>query len=408
MTSTSITQPFAPQIDMPNDLLESLLREHLADPTAVVIDSTSVPFPHQGTNDSTTLFQVTFTWAGSGAARSPNPMTWIVKHWRAGGSRDEMLSIRHSREVLAWERGWLRPAALPPGLIVPFVGARCSPDHTESWLAMRDVSTELAAYTRLTLSGEQAMSRAQTILARLAHVHALWEQPERQAELQAANWRWRPDLDLWAMAPAPPEAGDSADLEAFLAARPAEERRLWERLLINREAVVAGLIDAPHTLIHNDLDDRNLGLHWPDGGATDSPAVVLIDWEWLALGPAVIDVAKIIQMVPILVTPGAPIPASVWGDELAQAYFAHYQAAGGQWAHVAGWRRTYGLAIVAQGLAQMPWIHGQLRRTIRGELPPPQLVGVPEAVLRQQLRAGLPIMEQMEGRVVCEARRWLA
>jgi hypothetical protein len=56
----------------------------------------------------------------------------------------------------------------------------------------------------------------------------------------------------------------------------------------------------------------------------------------------------------------------------------------------------------------MPFVHGRLRRTIRGELPPPQIVGVPEDILRQNLRAGLPLMERMEDRVICAAHQWLA
>jgi hypothetical protein len=52
-------------------------------------------------------------------------------------------------------------------------------------------------------------------------------------------------------------------------------------------------------------------------------------------------------------------------------------------------------------------MHGRLLRSIRGELPPPQIVGVEEAVMRKVLGAGLPIMKRMEERVIREARRWL-
>jgi hypothetical protein len=343
------------------------------------------------------------------------------------------LGITQPREVLAWEQGWLRPAALPAGMVVPMIGARRSPDNTEAWLAMADVSTELAAYSRLRLSGEHVISRAQTILAQLAQFHAVWEQPERQAELQACPWLWRPEMYLWDMAPTyalalgrspvphvPPAAGGqpvwdelSADLEAFLEARPADERRLWEHLMIDRHALVEALTSYPQTLLHNDLDDRNIGLRWSGGDAVmESPAldpsdVVLIDWEWIARGPAAIDVAKIVQFLPIMIAPGVPIPKTVWTDECADDYFEHYRAAGGRCVDVAAWRRSYGLALVAQGVAQMPFLHGQLRRTMRGELPPPQIVGVSEEVIRRNLRDGLTMMEQMEERVIREARRWL-
>lgn len=325
----------------------------------------------------------------------------------------------------------MRPAALPTGLVVPMIGVWRTPDDTEAWLALTDVSPELAAYPRMGLSGDQAVSRTQALLARLARFHALWEQPERQAALQACSWVRRQETYLWDMAPTyaralgrsphtdtPPAAsappvweGLSADLDAFLAARPADERRLWEHLLTDRKALVEGLAAYPQTLLHNDLDDRNIGLRWSGGAATisalDQPDLLLIDWEWMAQGPAALDVANIIQRLPVLIRPGAPIPAAVWSDALADGYFAHYRAAGGKIMDAAAWRRAHGVALVAQGIAQMPFIHGSLRRAIRGELPPPQIVGVPEAVIRQQLHAGLPMMEQMEQRVIGEARRWI-
>jgi thiamine kinase-like enzyme len=256
----------------------------------------------------------------------------------------------------------------------------------------------------------------------------MWEQPQRQAELRASAWLRQPEAYLWDMAPtyaqvlkraagahpplgssAPPMwEGLSADLEAFLEDRAAEERRLWEELLVDRRALVDGLAAYPATLLHNDLDDRNIGLRWPgDAAMTEAPDLLLIDWEWIALGPAAIDVANIVQRAPIMIRPGAAIPEAIWTDALADHYFAHYRAAGGRSLDAAQWRRSFGLALVAQGLTQMPFIHGSLRRSIRGELPAPQIIGVSEAVIRQSLRAGLPIMERMEQRVIREARRWL-
>jgi hypothetical protein len=430
--SATLGQDNAPTTGIPIEVLESLLRDHLADQTAVITDSACTPFPHQGTNDNTTFFRVTLTWALPTPSIGSHTTTWIIKLWKAGGVRDRSLGITQPREVLAWEQGWLRPAALPAGIVVPFISAWRSPDNTEAWLAMADVSTELSAYSRLGLSGDQVISLAQAILARLARFHALWEQPERQGELLACPWLWRPEMYLWDMAPTyalalgrspaahmPPAAGGppvwdglSADLAAFLAARPADEGRLWEHLLVDRQALVEALAPYPQTLLHNDLDDRNIGLRWPGDAvtklpATDLPDLVLIDWEWIARGPAAIDVAKIVQFLPIMITPGAPIPKAIWTDEFADEYFEHYQAAGGRCADAAGWRRAYGLALIAQGLAQMPFMHGRLRRSIRGEVPLPQIVGVPEAVIREQLRDGLPIMEQMEERVIREVRRWL-
>ena len=127
----------------------------------------------------------------------------------------------------------------------------------------------------------------------------------------------------------------------------------------------------------------------------------------MARGPAAIDVARIIQFLPVMLAPGSPIPAAFWNNELADYYYAHYRAAGGTLADPARWRRSYGLALVAQALSQMPFIHGSMRRAICGDIPPPAIMGVPEAVIRQNLRAGLPMMQQMEQVIAREARRWL-
>jgi hypothetical protein len=443
--SVTLPQASASTTDVPMNVLEALLRDHLADPRVTITAYTSLPLVHEGTNDSTTFFRVILSWKRSASAQDVQTTTWILKHWQVGGLRDSRLGITQSREVLAWEQGWLHPTALPTGVVVPMIGVWRAPDDTEAWLALTDVSTELAAYPRMGLSGDQAISRTQALLARLAYFHALWEQPERQAALQACSWLRRQETYLWDMAPTyaralgrsphadtPPAAsappvweGLSADLDAFLAVRSADERRLWEHLLTDRTALVEGLAAYPQTLLHNDLDDRNIGLRWSDRAATQSPMLdqpdpfvlpgaslvlpnlVLIDWEWMTQGPAALDVANVIQRLPVLIKPGSPIPAAIWSNGLADGYFAHYRAAGGRIMDAAAWRRAHGVALVAQGIVQMPFIHGSLRRAIRGEVPPPQIVGVPEAVIRQQLQAGLPMMEQMEQRVIGEARRWL-
>jgi hypothetical protein len=420
-------------IGVPINILESILRDHLADQAAVITACISAPFPHQGTNDSTAFFRVTLSWERSKPPMGSQTATWIIKHWKAGGMRDSSQGITQPHEVLAWEQGWLRPDALPAGMVVPFIGARRSPDQSEAWLAMVDVSTELSAYPRLGLSGDQVISRAQTILTRLAHFHAMWEQPERQAKLLACPWLRHPQAYLWDLAPTyahalgrspaaqvPPGAsappawdGLAADLAAFFEVLPAGQRQLWEDLLIDRQALVQALEPYPQTLLHRDLDDRNIGLRWPSGAAGEEapalarPDLVLIDWEWMAVGPAAVDVARIIQFLPVVLMPGAAAPAAFWTNELADYYFARYRAAGGKCVDAAAWRRSYGLALVAQSMAQMTFTHGRMLRGIRGEIPLPQIVGVSEELVRQNLRAGLPVMEQMVELVVREAQCWL-
>ncbi len=422
-----------PPSAVPVDVLEAILRAHVGDPTAVITACTGRPLPTQGTNDSTTVAAVTFTWMLPESACPSHTATWIVKHWRADGVRDRAAGISQPREVLAWEHGLLRAETLPDRVLVPVIGAQRSPDQTEAWLAMADVSADLAAYPRASLTSEQALRRTQQILARLAPFHAWWEHPDRQAQLRACPWLRRPETCLWDLAPTdalalgrPPVPdglagtalpvwdGLSADLHAFLAWRPAADRALWESLLLDRRALVEALAPYPPTLLHGDLDDRNIGLRWAGGGAgpgasgAEGTTLVLIDWEWMGIGPAALDVAKLVLSVPVVIAPGAPIPQAVWTHALADDYYAHYCAAGGRCTDAAAWRRAYGLALVAHGVAQMPATFGNLVRTIQGELPPPPIVGVPDAVVRQHLTAILPLMDRMVELVTQEARQWLS
>jgi hypothetical protein len=409
--------------DVPVDVLTSLLREHLGDEAATVISYSSAPLAHDGTNDSITLSRVTFSWSRSNRCAGAHTSTWIIKHWRAGGARDRALGIGQPPDVLAWEQGWLRPANIPSGLVVPVLGARRSPDSLETWLAMADVAPELARYTRMGLTGAEAVSKARVILAHLARFHAHWERLEHQAALQGSTWLRRPQQYLWEMAPEyaralgaapadqpaldgaepPADHGLAADLDAFLAGRPADERRLWEHLLVDRRALVEGLTSFPPTLLHGDLDDRNIGLRHLLAGMSE---LVLIDWEWITLGPAALDVADVVHRIPTVIRPGSPVPELIWRGDLADEYFACYRGAGGR-LDATAWRRAYGFALAAKGITQMPRLHGRMRRAMHGEIPPPAIVGLSEASVRQVLRQGLPIMERMEQQIVREARRWL-
>jgi hypothetical protein len=431
MEAATIEQDAAQLSGVPIEVLEALLHNYLGDQRAMITSYACAPFPHLGTNDSSTISRVTLDWSVPASSLGSKRTTWILKAWKADGDRDGGLGILQPREALAWEQGWLRPSALPKGMVVPIIGAHRLPDNSAAWLVMEDVSTELSAYQRMSLSGEEAIRYTRSILARLAFFHARWEEAERQRELEACAWLPHPESYLWDMAStyaaalgraslvktplytsAPPVwEGLSADLEAFLEARPRDERRLWEEFMIDRQPLVEALAGYPQTLLHNDLDDRNIGLRWSgglpqmDAEERDKADLLLIDWEWLALGPAALDVANLILRLPVMIAPGTPIPEKVWNNELAGYYFEHYRAAGGRCADWASWRRSFGLATVVKGLAQMPFVHGSLRRSIRGEAPLPQIVGVPEEVVRQNLSAGLPMMERMEKRIFVEMRR---
>src|SRR3712207_1071895 len=76
---------------VPIDILEALLRDHLADQAATITAYASTALVHQGTNDSNSFFRVSFSWSLPNAALSSHTSTWIIKHWKAGGARDTAL-----------------------------------------------------------------------------------------------------------------------------------------------------------------------------------------------------------------------------------------------------------------------------------------------------------------------------
>src|SRR5215475_3036245 len=109
--------------DIPIDVLESLLCEHLGDQTALITECVITPLTHQGTNDSTTFFSVTFSWTLRELTTESHTATWIVKRWQVGGARDAAMGLSVPREVLAWQHGLFQPSAMPEGIVVPFIGA---------------------------------------------------------------------------------------------------------------------------------------------------------------------------------------------------------------------------------------------------------------------------------------------
>jgi aminoglycoside phosphotransferase (APT) family kinase protein len=76
-------------------------------------------------------------------------------------------------------------------------------------------------------------------------------------------------------------------LERFGQQLPAFVSEVIDRLRSGYARVLTGLAEAPATLIHADLHLDNI-LFSPPGG---EPPVTLLDWQGVALGPAVVDVA---------------------------------------------------------------------------------------------------------------------
>jgi hypothetical protein len=173
---------------VPRAVVESILRDHLAEQTATLTDLHVQPLANDGASGSNTLYRAQVAWT-AGETSSSGSTEWIIKRWEPGGRSEGALGLTQPVEALAWKHGLLSPQGLPSGIVVPFVGATIAPNGMTAWVAMTDVSEELRrwiwAHPGLAhpLTAEQVLVRAKQILEGYARLHVWWEQPEEQEKL---------------------------------------------------------------------------------------------------------------------------------------------------------------------------------------------------------------------------------
>ncbi len=226
--------------------------------------------------------------------------------------------------------------------------------------------------------------------------HALWEQPDRHRFLESMDWLlplgnylWR-NSAFYAAALNKDVVGgfsqtisvdqeDVLNLQAFLDWLEPAERTLLKEMLVDRSWLVDQFSDLPSTLLHGDLDDRNIGL---SGSSSENGDVVLIDWERMGNGPAALDVAKFLIHTLMMGEPGYPWPEACVSEELLDYYYENYRIAGGRQLDHATWRRSYDLALIAQAVWPFPAFMGNILRALRGEAPLPEIPGLPKEGLK--------------------------
>jgi hypothetical protein len=373
-----------PPEPVPVELVQSVLREHLADPAAHLTDLQVGPLPSDGYSGNQ-LYRARLTWSGR-ANDSGGSVTWLFKRWLPGGHSERLLGLDRPLEALAWEQGILRPGSLPPGVVAPMVGARLDPGRQAAWIVMRDVSAALGEYTReRPLPPAEAVARVKQVLDGLARLHAWWERPDQRAKLHGYTGLVPFERFLWceaasyatALGRRPPRGAAPgspvtdelrADLQAFLAWLPAGDRRPLERLLDRREPLVSALAPFPRSLLHGDTGDRNLGLACPvpetSGREESARELVLIDWEWITVGPPALDVARVCGSAPAVCDLTQPAPEALFSGELPDHYFERYRSYGGLLADCQAWRRSFDLALLAGMLGQVPFAGAMIRQGI--------------------------------------------
>ena len=368
----------------PLELLHAILRERHGDLVARVSDVQMEPIASGGYSGNP-LYRVRVSRAGGSPAAASRPATFVLKRWLPGGHGERLLGVDRPLEALAWARGILQPGSLPAGVVVPFLGVRLDPSGDAAWILMKDVSASLDAYSReRPLPPAEAVERIKLALDGLARLHAWWEHPARQASLRRYSGLVPLERFAWCqaasyaavlgrrapvgVAPGGPVTDElRANVRAFLDWLPAGDRPVFEAILYRRGRLAGALGALPRTLIHGDADDRNVGLRLPAGArpaagtATPLAELVLIDWEWIGVGPAALDVARLCGSAAALCDRSEPVPDAIFSDELPDHYFACYRAHGGALLDRADWRRSFDLALLAGGLTQIPFAGSMIR-----------------------------------------------
>lgn len=369
------------------EIVTPLLRMHLGDASARLTHLAATQLPSEGFSGHE-LYRADLAWNGGRRGTKPGSARWVLKRWQPDGHSVRLLSVDAPVEALAWEHGILRPDALPQEVAAPLIGTRHDADGRSVWIAMDDVSADLDQYSRQRpIPGTVALDRLKTILTRLAQYHVWWESPARQGTLRSQPWLVPVERILWCEAgshaealgrarPVQAAAGTTvtaefrANIEAFLAWLPTRDRPPFADLLCNRAALVSAFAPLPRTLLHGDLDDRNIGLRLTAPDAADNPAaaapveLVLIDWEWMGMGPPALDVSRVWATFAAVCDPSELLPAAALTDELPLFYLEQYRQHGGRRISDGEWRQQFGLALLANGMTQIDFFGAMVRGNV--------------------------------------------
>lgn len=390
--------------NVPEAVLTSVIQEFSKDPQARITKSLISPFSTSGVSGNNSFYRADLEWETSDPARPAGSISLLIKRWTPGGISQSEMGWSNPVEALAWQNGILHPDSLPVGVKAPIIASVITPDTQTAWVAMTDVSKELREYDRSSpLPTERLISLAITILSDLARFHAFWEQADRQRSLTRMPWLLpfknylHRNTAFYASILGKDRAGrsgkvspvteeDILNLQAFLDWLEPAYLSVFEELLVDRSRLVDCFADIPCTLLHGDLDDRNIGLSW---SSSSEGELLLIDWEWMGCGPAAMDVAKLLIHASMMLEPGSQCPDNCWSDELPDHYYESYRLAGGTQLDYATWRRSYDLALIAQAVWPFPVAIGNILRTLHGKAPLPKIPGLSEEVTLKLLSSGL-------------------
>lgn len=319
------------------------------------------------------IYSLQVEWSRS---LKPVERTFVLKRWTPASPHSQFFGLTESYEAVAHRTGLF--AALPASIHAPIVASSSDADGGGSWLLMQDVSAELDQYGRPNqFPFAEVKQKVSIVLDRLAQMHVHFERSNYLVEtLKQSRYNdcathmstraaaYRHALGKGATGEVVNgEAIDDAfvtQLRAYLDWLSPELRPMWERVLMDRSDLIAAANALPHTLLHGDLDDRNIGMSVDVG--PDDATLMLIDWEWICTGPGAFDAAKPIHQLlascteqpELLDTYFEMLP--LWGEEYAEAYQRH----GGTRASADQVLHVYHLGHVREAMSPFPHVIGSV------------------------------------------------
>lgn len=316
------------------------------------------------------IYSMATTWANQ--PRNTGK-TFVLKRWTPASLHAQRFNQTEPSEAIAFRTGLFN--SLPESVHAPILAAIPAADGGDSWLLMTDVAEALDQYGRPNqFPFEQVKRKVSIVLDRLAMMHVQWESSDHldQALREHRYHDWAAQLSVnagaYRHALTRGATGDIVDgelidepfvdsLHAFLGWLPATLRPLWEQVLVDRSALVAAADGLPKTLLHGDMDDRNIGL---SAGAQDADGrLTLIDWEWICIGPGGLDAAKPIYQLPASFL-GEPHRITTYMDLLPEwgAEYAHYYRRHGGSASEAETFTGYQIGLACEAMSPYPRVIG--------------------------------------------------
>lgn len=217
---------------------------------------------------------------------------------------------------------------------VPKIYRTFRDDKREAYVVVMERLTDVALLDSADNVKGWTQRAVKAAIEGLGALHAVWY--GREAELATQPWlgffhtaaTMSEMVDLW-------DAGAVHAAQEFPDLVSPQEEELWRHVVRTIPTWWPELEDAPRTLVHNDMNPRNVALRMLRKGLT----LVAYDWELATLSPPQHDLAELLSFVL------SPDVEEHYVTRLVELHRKALEAATGQAIDRSAWRRVYGLCL---------------------------------------------------------------